>query len=89
MHDPVEQGLTQLTALRGPPALDAIEGEVFAALDEQARQHGAGRAAGMCSVAVALAIGLAGGTMLAQPALAAGPLGIDAALAPSTLLLGR
>lgn len=89
MHDPVEQGLTQLTALRGPPDLDAMEAQVFAALDEQAGQRGAGRAAGMCSVAVALAIGLAGGTMLAQPALAAGPLGIDAALAPSTLLIGR
>lgn len=89
MHDPVDHELTRLTTLRAPPALDAIEADVFATLDEQARQRVAGRTAGLWSVAGALALGLAGGSMLAEPAPAASPIGIDGTLAPSTLLLGR
>lgn len=89
MHDPFDDGLTRLTALRAPATLDDIEAAVFAAIEEQARQRTAGRAAGMWSIAAALALGLAGGTMLASPAPAASPIGVDGALAPSTLLLGR
>lgn len=92
MHDSVDQGLTRLAALRAPAALDAVEAEVFAAIDDQARQRQAGRTVGMWSVGAALALGLAGGTSLAGEVAAtpaASPIGVEGTLAPSTLLLGR
>jgi len=63
---------------------------------ENARNSATGRAIGIWSVGVALATGVVGGATLAgsiapahAAAQAAGPLGIDTPLAPSTLLLGR
>lgn len=90
MDDPVDDGLARLAGMAVPPALDRLEAQVFAAIDDDARHRASSRTIGMWSVAAALALGLAGGTSLGGGAAqAAGPIGADAALAPSTLLLGR
>lgn len=96
MQDPVDNGLNLLAAMPVPPTLDGLEANVFAAIDENARNRMAGRAIGAWSVGAALALGLVGGTSLggagfdgATSARAASPIGVDGALAPSTLLLGR
>ena len=88
MNDPIDADIARLSAMATPPALDGLEAGVFAAIDERARS----RTVGLWSVAGALAIGLAGGGLIAgsaAPAQAATPFGIDGGLAPSTLLLGR
>ena len=92
MQDSVDQGLARLATMQMPPSLDDIETIVFATIDENARNRAAGRTIGAWSVAMALALGLVGGTGFGigvTPAQAASPIGIDGALAPSTLLLGR
>lgn len=88
MNDPIDADLARLRAMAMPSVLDGVEAGVFAAIDDRARS----RAVGFWSIAGALAIGLAGGGLIAgsaAPARAATPLGIDGTLAPSTLLLGR
>ncbi len=88
MNDPIAVDLARLRAMPLPPALDGLENSVFAAIDDRARS----RTVGLMSIAGALAIGLAGGGILgssAAPAQASTPIGIDGALAPSTLLLGQ
>lgn len=90
MDDPVENGLARLARIAVPPALDQLEANVFAAIDDDARHRASSRTIGLWSVGAALALGLIGGTGLGGGmAQAAGPIGIDDALAPSTLLLGR
>ncbi len=90
MDDPVDKGLARLAAVAMPPALDRLETRVFVAIEDEARHRASGRAIGLWSVAAALALGLAGGTSLGGGvAQAAGPIGVDDTLAPSTLLLGR
>ncbi|GAA3708983.1 hypothetical protein GCM10022268_17870 [Sphingomonas cynarae] len=90
MDDPVEDGLARLAIMAVPPALDRLEANVFAAIDDDARHRASSRTIGLWSVGAALALGLIGGTGLGGGmARAAGPIGIDDALAPSTLLLGQ
>jgi ABC-type xylose transport system permease subunit len=90
MDDPIDARLAGLTRMTMPPALDRLEANVFAALDEEARHRSAGRMIGLWSVSAALILGLIGGASLGGGvAKAAGPIGVDDTLAPSTLLLGR
>jgi hypothetical protein len=95
MDDPVDDGLARLARMTAPPALDRIEATVFAAIDDEVRHRAASRKIGLWSVGAALALGLVGGSGLGGigpgggMAQAAGPIGVDDALAPSTLLLGR
>ncbi|MBJ6121871.1 hypothetical protein [Sphingomonas mollis] len=95
MPDPIDHAATLCAALP-PVPLDGLESRVFAAIEDRAREATAARRAGLWSVAAALAIGLTGGGLAAREmaggamaARAASPIGIDAMLAPSTLLLGR
>ncbi len=90
MDDSVENGLARLARIAVPSALDHLEANVFTAIDDDARHRASSRTIGLWSVGAALALGLIGGTGLdGGMAQAAGPIGIDDALAPSTLLLGR
>jgi len=104
MHDPVDDGLARLAGMTPPSSLDHLEASVFAAIDEDARHRRASRRIGVWSVGAALVLGLVGGTSLDRgtgpggviglagggaQAGAIGPIGVDNALAPSTLLLGR
>ena len=91
MTDPTDPLLRRLAALSDAAALDGLEAGVFAAIDDQARSRRAGRRIGTLAVAAALGVGLAGGAVGVglSPAEAAAPIGMNAALAPSTLLLGR
>ncbi|KQN32138.1 hypothetical protein ASF00_05250 [Sphingomonas sp. Leaf34] len=89
MQDAVNYRLTQLAAMPVPATLDALEADVFATIEKNARSRMTSRTIGAWSVGAALALGLFGGISLgsgATPAQAASPIGIDAALAPSTLL---
>ena len=95
MANDVDDKLSRL-AQRPIPDLETLEADVFATIAENARNRTTGRAIGIWSVGVALATGVVGGATLAgsiapahAAAQAAGPFGIDAPLAPSTLLLGR
>ena len=90
MPDPIDRAATLIAAL-SPAPLDGLVSRVFAAIEVRAREATAARRVGLWSVAAALAIGLTGGGLAggAVAARVASPIGVDAMLAPSTLLLGR
>lgn len=92
MQHSVDHELDRVRAMRTPLSLDLVERNVHAAIEDRSRHDAAGRAAGICAVIAAAMLGVAGGTLLAEPVAAApatGPIGAAGALAPSTLLLGR
>ncbi len=92
MQDPVDEGLTRLAAMPVPRALDGVEASVFDAIAENARSRHTSLLVGRWSVGTALVLGLIGGATPighGAPAQASIPIGIDGALAPSTLLLGQ
>ncbi|MET0269735.1 MAG: hypothetical protein ABW173_04820 [Sphingomonas sp.] len=70
--------------------LDGLEAAVLARIGAMPPARAGGGMIGALAIAAALAIGVGGGILGGgvSPALAA-PLGMDGALAPSTLLLGR
>ena len=87
MPDPFDLDLTHLAA--APAGLGDMEAAVLARIAATPARAGGGMV-GTLAIAAALAIGVGGGILGggATPAVAA-PIGIDGALAPSTLLLGR
>ncbi|KQM98770.1 MULTISPECIES: hypothetical protein [unclassified Sphingomonas] len=88
MPTDLDRSLALLGDTDEPPALARLEGVLLSrvAADRAARGTGLSMACGAAVGAVLLGLGAAGPT--GSPA-AAAPLGIDMALAPSTLLAGR
>jgi hypothetical protein len=91
MQDMLDTNLARLTAQPVPVGLDGLEDRVLARI-AAAPPAGSGRSIRLLGGALALLLGVASGGMLAPDATAAhaaAPIGLDGALAPSTLLLGR
>lgn len=89
MTDPIDACLHLLAATPAPAGIDGVEDAVLARLATQPERAG-GRIAGLIGIAAALALGIGGGIAGAGASLvSAAPIGLDRALAPSTLLLGR
>ncbi len=87
MPHPFDLDLTDLAA--PPAALEAMETAVLARIAATSPQAGGG-IVGTLMIGAALAVGVGGGVLAGgtSPAIAA-PIGVNGALAPSTLLLGR
>lgn len=88
MIDPIDPNLRLIGAARLPDGIAGIEDAVLARL-AAAPAGSDGRIAGALGIAIALILGIGGGMVGAGAASASAPLGMDGALAPSTLLLGR